>query len=419
MNGMRFSLCLSVLFCAVLSVYGSGYQLYSESSADVLGVGGAGVARSGYASSAWYNPAATTTVDRPTITGGGSFILLESHYTSRLGRDDMQDKTRLTGFFYAVQPVNPDARLTLSVNVPYGMVTQWDSDTQLAEQATYTSIRACYISPGVAYKVTDELSVAAGFNAVIGVARMANYIDLSKAGMPRNKLFMAAEGYGFGGFASVFWKPLDDWSFGAHYQSQVKLKLDGEKDARFRYYNRTSFGALNFIKGDVDTTLRLPAYLALGVENSTFKDWRFMFDAVWTQWSLYDSMDINFEHYPSSGVRGTSRNVRDWKDVWSYRVGVEYQLTDKWVLRTGCMYDVSPANDRTRSPEMPESDKTLLALGCGYQDSNWGVDLTYAYVFFKDAKLGTNVAKKQGLGDNIGEFETRCQVLSVQLTLRF
>ena len=51
---MKRRLLSVALLVLALSVYGGGYQLYSESSTDVLSIGGAGVARSGAASSAWY-----------------------------------------------------------------------------------------------------------------------------------------------------------------------------------------------------------------------------------------------------------------------------------------------------------------------------------------------------------------------------
>ena len=81
MTFLRRLTLLSIVFGSV-SLFAGGFQLYSESSADVLGIGGAAVARSGHASSAWYNPAATTTISVPTATFGSSAIKLESGYTA-------------------------------------------------------------------------------------------------------------------------------------------------------------------------------------------------------------------------------------------------------------------------------------------------------------------------------------------------
>ena len=409
----RFALLSLVL--GSVSLFAGGFQLYSESSADVLGIGGAAVARSGHASSAWYNPAATTTLSVPTASFGGSAIKLESGYTATTHTEWMNEQFRFTGFFYGVMPIHDDWRLNLSVNAPYGMITQWPHDYSLNTLATFTSLRVCYISPSIAYRLTDELSLAVGVNATIGVARLASYIDLSKYGLGTNKLYMRADDEGVGGFVSVFYQPTQEWAFGAHYQSRVKMVFKG--DAKYRQ-NSYLGGQLNFTNTDIKARIDMPAYLALGVENHTFEKWRFMFDAVWTEWSSYKGLDIDFDKLPGTNRKGTVKNDRRWHDVWSFRFGTEYQLTENWVLRAGYMYDVSPSNSRTTSPEMPDSDKQLFSLGVGYQTERWGFDLSYAYIYFDQAKLGSKVAQSHGIA-NRGEFDTRCQVISAAFTLRF
>ena len=407
------------LFCLVfgsVALFAGGFQLYSESSTDVLGIGGAAVARSGHASSAWYNPSATTTIEVPTAAFGGTLIKLESGYTSPETRHTewLDEQCRLTGFFYGVVPIHDDWRLNLSVNAPYGMITQWPHDYSLNTLATFTSLRVCYISPSVAYRLSDELSLGVGMNAAIGVARLASYIDLSQYGQGQNKLYMRADAEGVGGFLSLFYQPWEDWSFGVHYQSKIKLNFKG--DAKYRQ-NSYLGGLLQFRNTDVKTHIDMPAYLAIGVENHSFEKWRFMFDAVWTQWSSYKALDVTFDKYPGTNQKGTLRNPRNWHDVWSFRFGAEYQLTDCWVLRAGYMHDLSPSNSRSTSPEMPDSNKRLFALGVGYQTPRWGFDLSYAYVDFEGGKLGSQVAKSHNLPR--GNFDTRCQVLSAAVTLRF
>lgn len=408
----RFLAILSAAFIPALS-YAGGFQLYSESAADVLGVAGAVVSRGGNASGAWYNAATTTDIEVPTLTMGGSLIRLGSEYSTSRGTDDMDDQARMTGFAYAVVPFADDFRFTLAVNAPYGMITQWDSDSQLSALATFTSLRVCFISPGIAWKVNDELSVAAGFNEAIGVARMAKYIDLSRYGAGRNKMYLSAEGDGQGGFVSLFYRPFEDWAFGAHYQSRVRVHLSGDAD-----YRREMNSLLKFIPGGANTTIVMPASLALGVENSSFENWRFMADAVWTQWSSYRSLDINFRKMPGTGKRGTASSYKDWSDVWSYHFGAEYKVNENWTLRCGYAIDISPSNSRTESPEMPDADKQLFTLGVGYNTEKWGVDLAYCYVYFDKAKLGSKAAAAGGIAER-GTFDSDCHVLSAQLTYRF
>lgn len=409
----------SFIFAALLSLGGllhaGGFQLYSESATDMLGTAGSGVARGGRASAAWYNPATTVDIDRITVTGGGSLLGLSSEYSTSTASDDLVDKIRMTGFFYGVAPLGDDFRLNLSVNAPYGMITQWEPDSQLSSLSTYTCLRVCYISPSITWKVNDQLSFAAGPDIAIGVARLANYIDIPVPGQKRNKMYMSAESMGIGGFAAVYYKPSDEWGFGAKFQSRIHMRFDGDVKYRYREYLN---GALKFHNSDAHASIDMPASVALGIRNNSFERWTFLFDAVWTKWSSYKALNLSFDKYPGTTTPGEVKNPRDWHDVWTYHAGAEYKLTDRWTLMAGFDYDNSPSNSRSTSPEMPDSDKFLIGVGVGYLADNWGFDIAYGYSRFTKTNLGSRVAAGKGIAER-GTFKTDCHILSASVTLRF
>lgn len=412
---MRHLLFIAALIGVSLSLVAGGFQLYSESATDVLAVGGAGVARGGEASAAWYNPATTIDIDRPTITGGGSLLRLAIEYKTSKRTDEMNDEPRMTGFIYGVMPLNEDFRLNLAVNVPNGMITQWESDSQLKTLATFTSLRVCHITPSLTWKATDKLSLAAGPTFTIGVARLANYIDLTAYGQGMNKNYMSAYDFGLGGFVAAYYKLNDEWAFGAKYQSRIRMTFKGDNSYRYKSYLN---GAIKFVGDDLQGRIDMPAYLSLGVRNNSFEKWTFLFDAVWTEWSSYKALNIEFDTYPGKDTPGTAANKRKWHDVWSYHFGAEYELTDRWTLRAGYCFDVSPSNSRYQSPEMPDSNKHLFTVGFKYETDNWGFDFGYGYTYFYKSHLGKSVAKSHGIAER-GRFSTDCHILSASLTLKF
>lgn len=425
----RFSqFTVALLFALSFSVFAGGFQLYCESAPDMLGTAGAGVAAGGRASSAWYSPAATIDIDRPTVTAGGSLIRLTIDYKTSTSIDNIDEQPRLTGFFYSVLPLNDDMRLNLAVNAPYGMITQWAPSSPLSELATYTNLRVCYISPSLTYRVTDQLSLAAGPNVTIGVARFSQYINMSDrtGGMfPNNKAYLSADDIGLGGFLAAYFKFNDEWAFAGKYQSKVHMTFKGESDYRYHTdkYTLPGYGPItHFIESDLKGHIDMPASLALGIRNNSIERWTFLFDAVWTQWSSYKDLNMSFDTYPGTTHKGKTDNPRDWDDVWSYHLGAEYQLTPKWLLRCGLEYDNSPANHRYISPEMPDSDKWVAAVGVGYQDEHWGFDLSYGFTHFNKVKLGTETAKTAGPAGGPAErglFKTECHILSFSLTFKY
>ena len=412
----RISLAVA-LFASALLVHGAGYSLYSESATDVLSLGGATVARTGSASSAWYNPAATTEIDGTMISVGGTFLRLGAEYKTSTGSDHMKNRFRPTGFMYAVVPVADDMRFTLSMNAPYGTITQWKRGSQVDTMGTFTSIRGIYVTPGLAIRLNDQWSVGFGLNGVMAIAELQRYIDLNKVmpGLGKNKLNLEADALGFGGFLSVHYRPTEDWAFGAHIQTPVQLSAEG--DASYRKSSAAFGGLLNFTKDDVHANLTFPGYIALGMENKSFENLTLLCDVVWTQWSVFDQLDIHFDSMPGTGGVGMSRSEHKYHDTFSFRFGAEYKLNENWVIRGGYMRDIGAANSRYRAPIMPDSSKHLFSIGAGYHTEKWGVDVAYGYSLFDQEKLGTAMAHEYGV--ERGEFNTDVHLLSAQLTYRF
>lgn len=398
-----------VLLSSALStvVYGGAFQLYSESSTEAMSVSGAVIGRRGMISNAWYNPAATGSIDKISVMGGVSALKLGIDYSSDAGDDSLQNRIRPTGFFYGIIPVTPDLNFNLSINAPYGMITEWENDWIENEMCTYTNLRAIYTTPSLTWQVTEELSLAAGVNLVYATARLARNINLSALGLGMNKIYMAADAYGIGGNLSVHYQLNPEWGFGVHYQSRVKLDFEGEA----RYRREVNGPFVYLIEDDASTTITLPASLGLGVANNSFNNLTLSFDAVWTEWSTYADNNIKFDKRPGPGTPGTIDKKKDWCDVWSFRLGAEYALTENWVLRCGYMYDIAPDNDRYRTPEMPDSDRNLFTIGAGYSNEKWGVDVGYGYLIFKDSKAGSAAGSVNHRTS--GEYEADLHVLSV------
>ncbi len=414
---------VGILLAVSLSsvVYGGAFQLYSESSAEALSLAGSVIAREGMISNAWYNPATTTSIERPSLMAGFSALLLHIDYKSDLGEDNLQNKLRPTGYFYAVLPFENDLRLNLSVNAPYGMITQWDSDWLEQYMTTYTNLRTVYFTPSLAWKINDQISIAGGINLVSATARMARNIAAPHPALPQNnKIYMSADALGIGYTLSAMYKPHEEWNLGMHYQSRVKLDFEGE--AKYRHQGAFLGGAVGFYRDDASTKLTLPSSLGFGVANTSFDKLTLSFDAVWTEWSTYADNNIKFDSYPGApvpGTKGTALKGKDWDDVWSFRFGASYQLNENWVLRGGYMYDNSPDNDRHRSPEMPDSDRNMFALGVGYSKDHWGFDFGYSYLIFKKSKAGSQAAGGSANFRDSGKFELDLHVVSAAVKYMF
>lgn len=368
------------------SVFGAGFQLYTEGSAEALGQAGAISGRTNLVSLAWYNPSALAGTDRPAIMVGSTFVQINTDFTSPAGDASMSDDWRVVPHLYYVQPLAENLTGMLSINAPYGLITEWPADWAGAQLAVYSDLKTVYITPSVAYRVMDKLAVSAGVNVVDAEA------ELTRTGAVVKGQDMSY-GYTFSGHYEV----LDGWALGARYQSRVELGLEGT----------LTVGPTFPATADIT----LPSSVNIGIANTSINNLSLGVDVIWTEWSTYDYLTVVAPPVP------TDPSPKQWDDVWSIRVGGEYALKESWALRAGYVWDQSPVPDTTRSPELPGSDRQMLMGGVGWKGEHIGIDVAYSYLWADTAKMGTDPAANPiGLD---GEFDTTTHLISLSVSYAF
>ena len=102
----------------------------------------------------------------------------------------------------------------------------------------------------------------------------------------------------------------------------------------------------------------------------------------WTNWSSFKELVADF---PTESV---SIKEENWEDNYRFAIGTTYQMTPKLALRSGIAYDTSAVSEEHRTATIPETDRTWLSIGAGYQ---WSEQLTldagFTYILAKDAKM--------------------------------
>lgn len=379
---MRACVVVVSLGVAGEPAWGSGFQLYNEGSAEALGFGGAVGARTDMVSNAWYNPASLAGYPHTELMLGTTLVVIQSEYkdTRAPGLDSsMEEGIVPIPHLYYVHPIDESLTAMLSLNAPYGMVTEWPEGWAGQYLATDTALQTLYATPSLAWKVNDKLSLAAGANLVWVDAVLTSWIPTTGMGLGYDtKRTLEADDYGFGGSVSASYQLSEAWQVAARYQSSVDLDLEGE--ARFT----PQTAAAGLIDFDAEASLELPSSLSFGVANTSFERWTFGVELIWTEWSTYDAITI----YRKDNGALASNTPKDWSDVWSLRLGAEYQIDERWCVRAGYVFDESPVPDRTRAPEMPGEDRHMWSLGLGYETERWAVDVAYSLLLILEADVG-------------------------------
>jgi long-chain fatty acid transport protein len=124
------------------------------------------------------------------------------------------------GFFK--MNINPQLSFGVALNVPFGLKTDYDQGWRGNFTALKSEIKTININPSLAYKITDKVSVGAGFSAQKLDAELTAF---SGAALGNSKL--EADDWGWGFNVGMMFQAAPNVRVGATYRSSIKYDLDG------------------------------------------------------------------------------------------------------------------------------------------------------------------------------------------------
>lgn len=382
---------LACILACSQSVLGAGFALY-ETGARANSLGSAMVGRADDPSAIFFNPAGITQLPGLQVMSGAIFIVPSTTVTTRdplTGREVSNSTDGHVWFpphLYATYQINNHLWFGFGVFSPFGLGTEFDGDWPGRFNSYKVVIQTLNVNPNIAWKINDEWSVAAGFNAMWFDLELRTKIDPTGGNFPINPFNvdqrLIGDSWGFGGNVAVRYQPLDWLAFGASYRSRMKQTVEGRAD-----FSRGVFaGSPLFRDTDATGSIVLPDEVFLGVTFYPSKSWNVEVGAIWTNWSTFDELTIHYKTPIAPGVDSATR-IKDWHDVWRIHGGLEYKACDWLDLRTGYEYDMEPIPEKHADYLVPANDRHLFAFGPGFHWGPWNVDLSYMYLLITDREI--------------------------------
>lgn len=374
--------------------FAAGFGIY-EWSARSNALGGATVGRADDPSAVASNPAGITQLDGVQVMGGFTMIhpVMDIQTVDPVSGKETwstSDKNALwvPPHFYATWKVNDRYSLGLGVFSRFGLGSVIDEDWPGKYNSYEAIIESVSVNPNVAVKVTDKLSAAVGLEAMYLTFSQKRKLPFATYGQPDGDLHLDADGVSLGFNMALHYQPCDYAKIGLTYRSPVNMKVRG--DATFSDIPGFIQTTGAFLDTSASGTVTLPDSFALGLALYPMDRLSIELGAVYTLWSKYDELTINFSDPvipTSSGLVDTTTSSKRWRDVWRFNVGVEYAALDWLDLRLGYVFDQSPVRDHTIDYMVPANDRHLLNGGLGFHWDNWIVDLNYTYLKIMDRNI--------------------------------
>jgi long-chain fatty acid transport protein len=363
-------LAASFLLSAITS-FGAGYQLNLQGLRQ-LAMGGTGTAWPWDASTIFYNPGGLARLKSIQVYASGLAIMPSTAFGNQLtsGNTGSDVVTRPQTFMpfniYIGGPVQEDSRIALGLGVytAAGVGLDWGNDWLGKYIVQSIQLQAVCFQPTIAYRVSDFLSVGAGFVYGIGSMDLRQALPVHGQLGPffgpnydegEAHLHGSASGAGFNAGAQFHLS--DKIQLGLTYRSQVNLGI-GAGSATFTVPAslRSSFPNTTF-----DTQLPLPQVASIGIGIRPIEKLTLQFDLNYTGWDSFDSLRINFATSTSS--LKNEHEPRHYRNTLTPRIGAAYKLGRVVSLMIGGAFDPTPVTNGFVSPDLPDADRAVVTGG--------------------------------------------------------
>jgi long-chain fatty acid transport protein len=408
-----FICCLTV----IPNLYAGGYRV-SIQGQKALGMGHVGVALSSSAESVFFNPGAITELESDLELVAG-LTLLDSknrYQNASTGATSETDHPLSTPInFYLAGKYTDSISWGFGVYAPFGSVVEWSENWVGSHLVQEIDLKSIFVQPTIAYKFNERLSLGAGPIVAISSVEVDRNLSTSLQDANGNRSSVKLKDTGiidYGLSLGAFYQVNDKLDIGATYRTEIIAK--GEGSADFENIPAPLQGV--FVNGGFTAEIPLPAELTLGVAYKLSDRLLLAADYNYAFWDAYEELVFEFDSVTDPS-RATSVNPRNYKNVGTYRVGVEYQQNDKFQWRTGFYLDESPIRDGYFAPETPRTDSVGLTGGFTYAFSNkLALDASALYLYFDEEDNSYDFADD---GPFSGTYKVRAYSLGFGLTYQF
>lgn len=371
------------------SSFAAGFALYEFSSRGNA-LGGTLVGRADDPSALAYNPAGITQLEGDNILFGLTAITPSLDVNFVDGIYPNVDKTWIPPHFYYTRQLDEKYWFGISATSRFGLGSEFDEDWLGKYNNYYACIQSFSVTPTLAAKLSDKLSVAVGVEAMWfefeqkkKIATVEDPDNLIPDELTDVDAQIKGDDIGWGWNFALHFKPADRVKLGFFYRSEVEQTVEGNAD----FTVPTGVPAMLFPDTTGSGKVTLPESFSGGIAYQITDTTSVEVAAIYTKWSSYDNLTMRYGTVIPAMGSDVSTTPKNWKDVWRYQLGIEHSLSEDSWLRFGYVYDESPVPDETVDYIVPANGRQIYSLGYGFTRGKWVYDLSYAYLDIKERSI--------------------------------
>ncbi len=439
---------------------GAAFALQENSGSGLGNAFAGGAASAEDASTVWANPAGMSRIGTNQVAGAIHLITPSSKFQNDGSLPALNQPLGGTGGdaggtnvvpnVYAVIPINPQWAFGLGVNVPFGLVTEYDGGWLGRYQALKSDVKTINVNPALSWKIANGVTLGLGADYQNIKATFSSNVNYSAALLqaaqagglpPATQAQIAAatpaldsyvnidgDDYAWGWNIGVLFELDPNTRIGAAYRSGFKYDISGTASFTNPALPTTIppalapvVGALaaavnaNLANGGITSNIELPSISNVSIFSRLNDQWDVMADVQYTNWSKIS--ELRFTRTSGATLSVTPENFRN---TWRGSVGANYRYSNTTMFRMGVAYDQSPVNTTDRTPRLPDNNRTWLSGGVQYKFTpQLALDVGATYIWIDQPDINQNAGSTAASGLIKGHYDSYVTIFSGQLTYSF
>jgi long-chain fatty acid transport protein len=369
-------LCLlsfALLSLASTSSHGAESLSLIPDSAEALGIAGGRFANLQDATTARVAPASMVDAEQASIQLNAGLWRSDIGLESSAGVSLHNDSPWVyPASVYAVFPASRDLAFGIGISTPYGLGSEYSKSSPLRYFVPYESSLITHsITPAVAFRITDSVSIGVGLDFMYGDLRINQLFPLAPG--IDGELRFDAQGWGISGYSSLLWK----------ITPRQRLALIGRLPLRLEMEGDFQILAGATTRSDFETDMTFPGSLALGYGIDLTDRLTLGFDFKWSANNSHDDIPLRSSNpaLPQNSI------PLKWKNSIDLGTGVTYKFNEAWCMRAGYLFSENSMPDSTYTPAIPAYDRHIFSLGLGWRGKRNRIDATYGFIFNPDRSV--------------------------------
>lgn len=396
------AISLSSLLAGTASA--AAFQLWEQDSAGVGDYHAGAVAGANSAATGYYNPAGLVRLKHPQISTGAVLVSTDIRFkgsettvdlapggtpvegpNTEAGRAQGGGLSAIPNFHFST-PLTKYLYFGFGITTPFGLETNWSKRSVVAYSATKSKIQTVNLSPSFGLDLTHGFSFGAGLDYQYIHGEFDEVVGYS--GAPSTDMLSVNKGHDWAlGYHGGFLYQLDHTHtrIGLSYRSRIIHHLGGSSTLTNIATNVRQGNSRN-----VKASITLPPTTMLGFYQGFGSKFALMGSMMYTQWNVITDLklknvgDVNHQ-------KVTAVTPLHYKNTWNFALGGQYHLTNKWLLKAGTGYDLTPTTKK-RDIRLPDGNHFALAMGGQYKPTkNLAFDFGWTHLFIKKVRVNKTI----------------------------